>query len=91
MSYIVLTSARSRMTLIDGLAGAYGRWLRRIPGVAAVASVAAPASGRVSTIIGFGSGRYPAFAGLFGPGLADAAVCGNSLSSPSRPSQSPSR
>ncbi|WP_432509537.1 dihydroxyacetone kinase subunit DhaK, partial [Kineococcus auxinigenes] len=30
-----------------------------------------------------GSGHYPAFAGYVGPGLADAAVCGNVFASPS--------
>ena len=81
---IVFNSARTfKDEMIDGLASAYGRYLRRIPGTAAVASVDAPAPGRVSTVIGGGSGHYPAFAGLVGPGLADAAVCGDIFASPS--------
>ncbi|QIG39505.1 dihydroxyacetone kinase family protein [Microbacterium sp. 4R-513] len=41
------------------------------------------APGRVAVLIGGGSGHYPAFAGLVGPGLAAGAVCGNIFTSPS--------
>jgi dihydroxyacetone kinase len=37
----------------------------------------------VAVVVGGGSGHYPAFAGLVGPGLAAGAVCGNIFSSPS--------
>ena len=74
MPYVFNTGRSFKDDAIDGLAAAYGRWLRRIPGAAAVASVAAPRPQRVSTIVGGGSGHFPAFAGLVGPGLADAAV-----------------
>lgn len=39
--------------------------------------------GQVGLVIGGGSGHYPAFAGLVGPGLAAGAVCGNIFTSPS--------
>lgn len=39
--------------------------------------------GKVVVVIGGGSGHYPAFTGLVGVGLADAAVCGNIFASPS--------
>jgi D-erythrulose 4-kinase len=39
--------------------------------------------GQVAVVVGGGSGHYPAFAGLVGPGFAAAAVCGNIFSSPS--------
>ena len=39
--------------------------------------------GRVSVVIGGGSGHYPAFAGLVGPGLADGAAMGDLFASPS--------
>lgn len=42
-----------------------------------------PAAGKVAVIVGGGSGHYPAFAGLVGPGLADGAVVGNVFTSPS--------
>ncbi|WP_375399245.1 dihydroxyacetone kinase family protein [uncultured Amnibacterium sp.] len=39
--------------------------------------------GRVAVVIGGGSGHYPAFAGLVGPGLATGAAYGNVFASPS--------
>lgn len=39
--------------------------------------------GAVSVIVGGGSGHYPAFAGLVGPGLATGAAYGNIFASPS--------
>ena len=68
---------------LDGLTAAYGRYLRRIPDASGVMSVSAPDDGRVSVIIGGGSGHYPAFAGLVGPGLCDGAVVGDIFTSPS--------
>jgi dihydroxyacetone kinase len=42
-----------------------------------------PASPKVAVITGGGSGHYPAFAGIIGPGFADGAVVGNIFTSPS--------
>jgi D-erythrulose 4-kinase len=39
--------------------------------------------GKVSLVIGGGSGHYPAFCGVVGPGLADGAVIGDVFTSPS--------
>ncbi len=68
---------------LEGLTSAYSRYLRAVPGASGVMSVSAPAAGRVSVVIGGGSGHYPAFAGLVGPGLCDGAVVGDLFSSPS--------
>ena len=68
---------------LEGLTAAYARYLRPIPGASGVMSVAAPTNGRVSVIIGGGSGHYPAFAGLVGPGLCDGAIVGDIFTSPS--------
>jgi len=40
-------------------------------------------SGKVAVIVGGGSGHYPAFCGVVGPGFADGAVVGNIFTSPS--------
>lgn len=40
-------------------------------------------SGKVAVVIGGGSGHYPAFGGLVGPGLAHGAAMGNVFASPS--------
>jgi dihydroxyacetone kinase len=42
-----------------------------------------PAQPKVAVLAGGGSGHYPAFAGLIGPGFADGAVVGNIFTSPS--------
>ncbi|NQW32174.1 MAG: dihydroxyacetone kinase family protein [Actinomycetales bacterium] len=38
---------------------------------------------KVAVVVGGGSGHYPAFAGIIGPGFADGAVVGNIFTSPS--------
>jgi dihydroxyacetone kinase len=83
MAYVYNSERTFKDEMIDGLVAAYGRYQRRVPGTAGVVSVSAPTPGRVSTIVGGGSGHYPSFAGLVGPGFADAAVCGDIFTSPS--------
>ena len=39
--------------------------------------------GKVAVVVGGGSGHYPAFCGMVGPGFADGAVVGNIFTSPS--------
>ncbi|MFL4476507.1 dihydroxyacetone kinase family protein [Paeniglutamicibacter sp. MACA_103] len=65
----------------NGFAAAYPQWVRRINGGVLRSSEAATDS--VAVVIGGGSGHYPAFAGLVGPGLAHAAAMGNIFASPS--------
>ena len=67
--------------MIDGFVAANGRYVRRVPG-GVVRSTASPA-GQVAIVIGGGSGHYPAFGGLVGPGLAHGAAMGNLFASPS--------
>jgi len=83
MTYLYNTARAFKDEALEGLVTAYARLLRQVPDTSAVASISAPEPGRVSTIIGGGSGHYPSFAGLVGPGLADAAVCGDIFTSPS--------
>jgi len=66
-----------------GFAEAYGRYVAKVPDASGVIRAAGPAPGRVGVVIGGGSGHYPAFCGLVGPGLATAAVIGNVFTSPS--------
>ncbi len=68
---------------VEGLVSAYSRYLRRVPDASGVMSITAPIAGRASVIIGGGSGHYPAFAGLVGPGLCDGAIIGDIFTSPS--------
>ncbi len=68
-------------TALAGFAAIYSRYVRHVKG-GVVRSTKVP-KGKVSVVIGGGSGHYPAFAGYVGPGLADAAVAGDVFASPS--------
>jgi len=67
--------------MIDGFVAAHERYVRRVPG-GVVRSTLSPA-GQVAVVVGGGSGHYPAFGGLVGPGLAHGAAMGNLFASPS--------
>lgn len=69
--------------MIEGFVAAYGRYLRRVPGASGVMAAGSPVEGKVSVLIGGGSGHYPAFCGMVGPGFADGAVIGDIFASPS--------
>lgn len=66
---------------LAGFARVYERYVRLVKG-GVVRSTKVP-EGKVSVIVGGGSGHYPAFAGYVGPGMADAAVAGEIFASPS--------
>ncbi|MEV0278717.1 dihydroxyacetone kinase family protein [Streptomyces sp. NPDC050610] len=76
-------AATFREDWIEGLADAYARTVRRVPDTYGVVGRHAPRPGKVAVVIGGGSGHYPAFAGLVGPGFADAAAIGDVFASPS--------
>ncbi|WP_415857398.1 dihydroxyacetone kinase family protein, partial [Sinomonas sp. G460-2] len=67
--------------MVDGFVRANGRWVRKVYG--GVSRATASADSEVALVIGGGSGHYPAFAGLVGPGLAHGAAMGNLFASPS--------
>ncbi|WP_127819530.1 dihydroxyacetone kinase family protein, partial [Microbacterium sp. CPCC 204701] len=67
--------------MIAGFVAANERYVRRVTG-GVVRSTTSPA-GQVAVVVGGGSGHYPAFAGLVGPGLAHGAAMGNLFASPS--------
>lgn len=66
---------------LDAFSDVNRRLVRRVTG-GVVRSTLRP-RGKVSVVVGGGSGHYPAFAGYVGPGLADAAVAGDVFASPS--------
>jgi dihydroxyacetone kinase len=67
--------------LREGFVAANRSLVRPVSGGVARATATAP--GTVGVVIGGGSGHYPAFAGLVGPGLASGAAMGNLFASPS--------
>ncbi|HJV98992.1 MAG TPA: dihydroxyacetone kinase family protein [Arthrobacter sp.] len=66
---------------LDGLVAANRGYVARVDG--GVVRSTDVSAGQVAVVVGGGSGHYPAFAGLVGPGLAAGAVCGNIFTSPS--------
>lgn len=64
----------------DGFLDLYSDRLTGVPGGAVAHRAAEP---QVAVVIGGGSGHYPAFCGLIGPGFATGAVVGNIFTSPS--------
>lgn len=81
MSYVLNDAAAFADESADGFVAAHRNLVRRVRG--GVARAAATPAGQVAVVIGGGSGHYPAFAGLVGPGLAHAAAMGNVFASPS--------
>jgi dihydroxyacetone kinase len=65
---------------LDGFVAANRGYVARVDG-GVVRSTEVPA-GEVALVVGGGSGHYPAFAGLVGPGLAAGSACGNMFASP---------
>ncbi|MGX1160862.1 homodimeric dihydroxyacetone kinase [Arthrobacter sp. SLBN-100] len=65
---------------LDGFVAANRGYVVRVDG-GVVRSTEMPA-GQVALVVGGGSGHYPAFAGLVGPGLAAGSACGNMFASP---------
>jgi dihydroxyacetone kinase len=81
MTRIVDDPEEFARTALEGFASIYPGHVRLVRG-GVVRSTAVP-DGKVSVIVGGGSGHYPAFAGYVGPGMADAAVAGEIFASPS--------
>ena len=81
MSYLVNDPAAFADESAEGFVAANSDVVRRVPG--GVARSTRSPEGQVAVVIGGGSGHYPAFAGLVGPGLAHGAAMGNLFASPS--------
>jgi D-erythrulose 4-kinase len=67
--------------MLDGFLDANARYVVGVEGGVVRATATPP--GKVAVVVGGGSGHYPAFCGVVGPGFADGAVVGNIFTSPS--------
>jgi dihydroxyacetone kinase len=67
--------------MLVGFLDANADYVMGVPGGVVRATVTRP--GKVAVVVGGGSGHYPAFCGIVGPGFADGAVVGNIFTSPS--------
>ncbi|MBA8793568.1 dihydroxyacetone kinase [Friedmanniella endophytica] len=73
--------ARFTEDMVAGFADANADYVVAVPG-GVVRATRTPAN-KVAVVVGGGSGHYPAFCGVVGPGFADGAVIGNIFTSPS--------
>ena len=67
--------------MVAGFTAAHPEHVRAVPG--GVARARRARRGKVAVVTGGGSGHYPAFCGVVGPGFADGAVIGNIFTAPS--------
>ena len=67
--------------VLVGFCSLYSHYVALVPG--GVVRSKNSKKGKVAVIVGGGSGHYPAFYGIVGPGFADGAVVGNVFTSPS--------
>ncbi|RKT90120.1 dihydroxyacetone kinase [Saccharopolyspora antimicrobica] len=67
--------------MVTGFVAAHPSYVRQVPG--GVVRAKRPRRGKVAVVTGGGSGHYPAFCGVVGPGFADGSVIGNIFTSPS--------
>jgi dihydroxyacetone kinase len=67
--------------MVTGFAAAHPGYVRQVPG--GVVRAKRARRGKVAVVTGGGSGHYPAFCGVVGPGFADGSVIGNIFTSPS--------
>lgn len=81
MAYLLNDSANFVEEMTEGFISAHSDLVKGVHG--GVVRRAATQKGHVAVVIGGGSGHYPAFAGLVGPGLAHGAAMGNVFASPS--------
>jgi dihydroxyacetone kinase-like protein len=68
--------------LMDGFVSANRRYFERILGINGIL-YKNRRKDKVSLVVGGGSGHEPAYSGLLGKGMGDAAACGNVFASPS--------
>jgi dihydroxyacetone kinase len=73
--------ARFTEDMLAGFLDANSSYVAGVPGGVVRDRQTAP--GKVAVVVGGGSGHYPAFCGVVGPGFADGAVVGNIFTSPS--------
>jgi dihydroxyacetone kinase len=67
--------------MLEGFVAAHRNMVEPVPGASGVRYLKRR-QGKVTLVVGGGSGHEPMFAGFVGRGLADAAACGNVFASP---------
>lgn len=81
MTWLYNDPAAFTEDMLDGFLDANAGYVTGVAGGVVRAAPTRP--GKVAVVVGGGSGHYPAFCGVVGPGFADGAVVGNIFTSPS--------
>jgi dihydroxyacetone kinase len=68
---------------IEGFSAAFTRYVERVPGASGFVRAGGALAGKVSLVVGGGSGHYPSYGGIVGTGFADGCVLGDVFTSPS--------
>jgi dihydroxyacetone kinase len=83
MTHLYNDPAEFPNDVIKGFAAAYPQYVQRVEGASGFVRAGGPLEGKVSLVIGGGSGHYPSYNGVVGTGFADGAVLGGVFASPS--------
>jgi dihydroxyacetone kinase len=83
MTHVYNDPADFKDDVLRGFAAAYRTKVERVEGASGFIRAGGPLEGKVSLVIGGGSGHYPSYSGVVGPGFADGAVLGDIFASPS--------
>lgn len=83
MTHIYNDPDTFKSDVLTGFAAAHPRYVERVRDASGFIRAGGPLAGKVSLVIGGGSGHYPSYNGVVGPGFADGAVLGDIFASPS--------
>src|SRR6476659_11344042 len=83
MTHLYNDPAEFSNDVINGFAAVYPQYVQRVEGASGFVRAGGPLEGKVSLVIGGGSGHYPSYSGVVGTGFADGAVLGDIFASPS--------
>ena len=83
MTHVYNDPAEFKNDVMKGFAAAYPQYVQRVEGASGFVRAGGPLEGKVSLVIGGGSGHYPSYNGVVGTGFADGAVLGDMFASPS--------
>ena len=83
MTHLYNDPAEFPNDVISGFAAAYPQYVQRVEAASGFVRAGGPLEGKVSLVIGGGSGHYPSYNGVVGTGFADGAVLGGMFASPS--------
>ena len=74
MTYVYNDPTEFKNDALKGFAAAYPQYVSRVEGASGFTRAGGPLEGKVSLVIGGGSGHYPSYNGVVGTGFADGAA-----------------